>query len=65
NETLDEKDGVTLAAEMAAIEQPMRAAIEPLLQKPAAELQPADYEILKAYYYKKKYLKRILARLGD
>lgn len=65
NETLDEKDGVTLAAEMAEIEKPMRAEIESLLSQNPAQLDAAAYEKLKAYYYKKKYLKRILARLGD
>ena len=34
NETLDEKDGVTLAAEMAALEKEWYAEIEQLLQQP-------------------------------
>jgi molecular chaperone HscB len=65
NETLEEKDGVTLAAEMAEVEKPLREEIKPLLSQNPAKLDSAAYEKLKAYYYKKKYLKRILARLGD
>jgi molecular chaperone HscB len=65
NETLEEKDGVTLAAEMAEVEKPLLEEIKPLLSQNPAELDSAAYEKLKAYYYKKKYLKRILARLGD
>lgn len=65
NETLDEKDGVTLAAEMAALEKEWYAEIEQLLQQPGLEENSAAMEKLKAYYYKKKYLKRILERLGD
>ena len=65
NETLTEKDGVTLAAEMAEIEKPMLEEINPILSQNPAELDSLAYEKLKAYYYKKKYLKRILARLGD
>jgi len=65
NETLTEKDGVTLAAEMAEIEKPLLQEIKPLLSQNPAELDSIAYEKLKAYYYKKKYLKRILARLGD
>ncbi len=65
NETLPEKDGVRLAAEMAGIESPLLKEIEPLLSLDPAQLDSEAYEKLKAYYYKKKYLKRILARLGD
>lgn len=65
NETLDEKDGVTIAEEMAAIEKPLLAEVQPLLQKRGGELSAPELEQLKAYYYKKKYLRRILDRLGD
>lgn len=65
NETLAEKDGVTVAAELAEIEKAIYDEIEPLLQQPPAELDAASMEKLKAYYYKKKYLTRILDRLGD
>ena len=65
NETLTEKDGVTLAAEMAQIEKPMLEEISPLLSLDPAKLDSLAYEKLKAYHYKQKYLKRILARLGD
>jgi molecular chaperone HscB len=65
NETLAEKDGVTVAAELAEIEKALYEEIEPLLQQYPTELHPASMEKLKAYYYKKKYLTRILDRLGD
>jgi len=65
NETLPEKDGVTLAAEMADIERPLLEEIEPILEKSSTDMDNNELEKLKAYYYKKKYLKRILDRLGD
>lgn len=65
NETLDEKDGVTVTAELAAIEKELYAAIEPVLKDAALHNDPASLEKLKLYYYKKKYIQRILARLGD
>jgi len=65
NETLNEKDGVTIAEEMANIEKPLLEEVEPILSRPAGNYSPAEMEQLKAYYYKKKYLRRILDRLGD
>jgi molecular chaperone HscB len=65
NETLAEKDGVTLAAEMAEIEKELYAEILPVLQLPPVNIDEEGMHKLKEYYYKKKYLARILARLGD
>lgn len=65
NETLTEKDGVTIAAEMAGIEKELFEEIKPILDQPASYTDAASMEKLKAYYYKKKYLNRILERLGD
>jgi molecular chaperone HscB len=65
NETLTEKDGVTLAAEMADLEKSLYEEVKPLLEQPEFKEDPASMEKLKAYYYKKKYLNRILVRLGD
>jgi molecular chaperone HscB len=65
NETLLEKDGVTIAEEMAVIEKPLLAEIEPILANTSGGYNAVEMEKLKAYYYKKKYLKRILDRLGD
>lgn len=65
NETLTEKDGVTLAAEMAQLETSFYEEIKPLLEEPFFKEDAASLEKLKAYYYKKKYLNRILERLGD
>lgn len=65
NETLTEKDGVAIAEEMAAIEKPLLAEIAPILATTNGNFDEVALEQLKAYYYKKKYLKRILERLGD
>lgn len=65
NETLNEKDGVTIAEEMANIEKPLLDEVEPILSRPPGTYSAAEMEKLKAYYYKKKYLRRILERLGD
>jgi molecular chaperone HscB len=65
NETLTEKDGVTLAAEMAELEKALYAEVKPLLEQTEFKEDPESMEKLKAYYYKKKYLNRILVRLGD
>jgi len=65
NETLAEKDGVTLAAEMAEIEKGLYEEIQPILQQPPNDIDEDGMQKLKVYYYKKKYLTRILARLGD
>ena len=65
NETLDEKDGVTVTAELAAIEKEIYAAIAPLLKDSSMHNDPESLQKLKLYYYKKKYIQRILARLGD
>lgn len=65
NETLDEKDGVEVAAELAAIDKSVTAEITPILEDPALHEDPTSWEKLKEWYYKKKYLQRILVRLGD
>jgi molecular chaperone HscB len=65
NETLDEKDGVEVAAELAEIDKAITAEITPILENPALHEDPASWEKLKEWYYKKKYLQRILVRLGD
>jgi len=65
NETLDEKDGVEVAAELAVIDKSITDTITPILENPALYEDPASLEKLKEWYYKKKYLQRILVRLGD
>jgi molecular chaperone HscB len=65
NETLMEKDGVTIAAELAEIEKALHEEVATILKKTAEDINDKDLEKLKAYYYKKKYLRRILDRLGD
>lgn len=65
NETLEEKDGVTVSAELAEIERGLYQSIEPILKNNALYHDTSFLQKLKAYYYKKKYIQRILARLGD
>ena len=65
NETLDEKDGVTVTAELAGIEKDMYESIAGILKNPQLHNDEASLQQLKLYYYKKKYIQRILARLGD
>jgi len=65
NETLDEKDGVEITADLAGIEKQLYAEVEPVLKNPALHNDEASLQKLKRYYYKKKYIQRILARLGD
>ena len=65
NETLEEKDGVTVTAELAAIEKDLYGQIEPILKDRTLHHNTTSLETLKSYYYKKKYIQRILARLGD
>ncbi len=65
NESLAEKDGVTMAAELAELEKGLYAEIKPVVE--ASVFDPTGESIakLKAYHFKKKYLNRILERLGD
>jgi molecular chaperone HscB len=65
NETLDEKDGVEVAAELASIDKSITDAINRILENPALYGDAGSLEKLKEWYYKKKYLQRILVRLGD
>ncbi len=64
NEGFDEE--VDIEAKVAAYEQELLQDLEPLLStENSALLTENDFQKLKAYYYKKKYLKRILERLDD
>jgi molecular chaperone HscB len=65
NETLEEKDGVEITTELAEIEKQQYAAVASVLKDPALYNDATSLEKLKLYYYKKKYIQRILARLGD
>ena len=47
------------------IEKQLNAAVQPVLQDPSLHNDGPSLEKLKLYYYKKKYIQRILARLGD
>ena len=54
-----------VAAELAAIEKDLYGQIEPILKDRTLHHNTTSLETLKSYYYKKKYIQRILARLGD
>ena len=65
NEHLPDKDGVTVAAELAELERSLYNEIKPIVEAPVFQENPEAMKKLKAFYYKKKYLNRILERLGD
>lgn len=65
NETLVEKEPADATNEIEEKEQELKAGIASILNKPTNDLNEADLAQLKAYYYKKKYLQRILDRLAD
>ena len=65
NEAISEKNSINFNNELAAIEKPLYEEIKPIMAKPVSEYETEDLEKLKSFYYKKKYLKRILDRLDD
>jgi molecular chaperone HscB len=64
NESLEGKDDAEMQQEVAAYENNLQAEVESILM-PDAEISEDDLQKLKLYYYKKKYLDRILDRLDD
>lgn len=64
NESLMENDATVVQKKINDYEQQLLREITPVLDKSSA---PGEDEmaLLKAYYYKKKYLRRILDRLAD
>lgn len=65
NESFEGKSGEDIRAESKAYEEGLEGEVKQLLTADASALTDADLALLKAFYYKKKYLKRILERLGD
>jgi molecular chaperone HscB len=64
NESIDEKE--TISEKIEDFERALEDEVKPLLMiDSAASLTEKDLQILKANYYKKKYLHRILERLDD
>ena len=63
NEQIDEGEFDASAIEHIQIE--LDQEIQFLLQKNASELSEGELLLIKEFYYKKKYLKRILDRLTD
>lgn len=65
NEAIDEKD-INALTKINEFEKELDTEIAGILSaESGAELNDNALETLKAYYYKKKYLKRILDRLDD
>ncbi|MEO6404713.1 MAG: iron-sulfur cluster co-chaperone HscB C-terminal domain-containing protein [Ferruginibacter sp.] len=64
NESLMEEGEADVRKKIEDYHQNLWNEIAPLLDKNEISA-PAEMELLKAYYYKKKYLSRILDRLGD
>ena len=65
NEMLTEKDQDTAIQEINNLENDLLEKIRPILEQGSAAFDDVSLEKLKAFYYKKKYLKRILARLNE
>jgi len=66
NEALTEEDENTFRARVAAAESALDTTVAGILNKPTtADLSDTELQELKAYHFKKKYLKRILDRLDD
>jgi molecular chaperone HscB len=65
NEMLTEKDQETAIEEINNLENDLLEKIRPILEQGSAAFDDVSLEKLKAFYYKKKYLKRILARLNE
>jgi molecular chaperone HscB len=63
NEQIDEGDFDETA--LANFQQKMDDEIEFVMQKSPSELSEGELLLIKEFYYKKKYLKRILDRLAD
>jgi molecular chaperone HscB len=63
NEQIDEGEFDASAIEHIQIE--LNQEIQLVIQKNASELSEAELLLIKEFYYKKKYLKRILDRLTD
>jgi len=63
NEQIDE--GGFDEMELANLQQKMDQEIQLVIQKNASELSEGELLLIKEFYYKKKYLKRILDRLTD
>ena len=64
NESIDENDNIT--EKVKTFEEALQKEVEPMLvAEKAASLNENEFQQLKAYYYKKKYLHRILERLND
>jgi len=63
NEQIDEGDYV--ASSLDDIQQELDQEIKLVIQKNASELSEGELLLIKEFYYKKKYLKRILDRLTD
>jgi molecular chaperone HscB len=65
NELLDEGKEASNIPQYQELETNLEEEVRPLLSAGNNDMSDAGLEALKAFYYKKKYLKRILDRLND
>jgi len=65
NESILSDETVDTEQKVKAYESDIIQPIVPLMQQQSQEWVPADLQKMKEYYYKKKYLERILDRLED
>lgn len=64
NEAFDDTGTEDIGKNIAAFEEKLYESVKPLLSE-TASLNDDSFQQLKEYFYKKKYLKRILERLAD
>jgi len=65
NETLESAPEGQMQVMVADAERSLENEVSSIFEKEAMEIEGSDLQKLKDYYYKKKYLKRILDRLPD
>ncbi len=65
NEALESNNHMAVESEVGAIDEKLHLQINKILEKKDMDISENDLMGLKDYYYKKKYLQRILERLDD
>ena len=65
NERIDDGENENVRQEINLIETQLKQGVLYILEKDLILLEETDYQQIKAYYFQKKYLERILVRLVD
>jgi molecular chaperone HscB len=65
NERIDDGENENVRQEIKGIETELKHGVLNILEKDSRLLEGTDYQQIKAYYFQKKYLERILVRLVD